>query len=70
MDTKFTTTTISISGITCDACLKLIKRRVGSIGDVVEVNVDQTGVTAIIAYRTITKDEIIDVLKGTHYQVE
>lgn len=61
--------TFKILGITCDACIKLIKRRVGSIGEVTEVDVNQTGTTSIKASRSLTKEEIRYVLKGTHYQL-
>lgn len=61
--------TFTISGITCEACLKLIKRRVGTISGVNDINVDLQGTTKVSADRKIDLSEITKVLEGTDYQV-
>ena len=58
-----------ISGLTCEACLKLTKKRLEKISDVTEVNVNISGETQITALRPIEKTEIIEALKGTNYQL-
>ena len=60
---------VSISGITCDACIRLITRRVSAIQGVSQVEVDRSGETSIIAARDIPRGEIIEVLQGTNYTV-
>lgn len=64
------TTHVTISGITCDACLKLIKRRVSTLAGIHDITVKENGCTAIVADRIVPTAEIQQVLKDTHYQVE
>ncbi|OGG03838.1 hypothetical protein A2W14_04825 [Candidatus Gottesmanbacteria bacterium RBG_16_37_8] len=63
------TTNFSVSGITCEACLKLIKRRVGVIAGVKDINVSLSGNASVIADRTIEIIEITKALEGTDYKV-
>ncbi|KKS97991.1 MAG: hypothetical protein UV73_C0004G0133 [Candidatus Gottesmanbacteria bacterium GW2011_GWA2_43_14] len=58
-----------VTGITCDACLKLIKRRVNSIEGVLDFNVSLTGEAQVTARRDINLTEIKKSLEGTDYQV-
>ena len=57
----------SISGITCEACVKLISRRVLTITGVKNIKVSLTGEADVFADRKINSDEIIKVLQGTDY---
>lgn len=61
--------TIKISGIHCDACLKLIARRVLKIGGMTNVEVDRSGNTTITSERDITTDEVQTALQDTEYKV-
>ena len=59
-----------LSGLTCPACKKVTENRIGKIAGVVEVKVDLgSGETEINADHSVTKEEIIEVLKGTPYQI-
>lgn len=59
----------SISGITCEACIKLIKRRVSAISAVKDINISPTGALLVTSERKIDLSEITKVLEGTDYQV-
>ena len=59
----------SVSGITCDACLKLIKRRVNTIEGVMDLNLDPEGEALLTARREIDISEIRKVLEDTDYRV-
>lgn len=59
----------SISGISCEACIKLISRRVLTIKGVKIIKVSLTGDTSVTAERKISQSEIMKVLEGTEYQV-
>ena len=63
------TSQFSISGITCEACIKLISRRVLPITGVKDIKISLSGETAIIADRQIESVEISKVLGGTDYQI-
>ena len=67
MSTKITT--IKLAGLTCASCQKLTSKRIKTIKDVEDVNVDISGETQIKAIREISEDEVKQVLKGTHYTV-
>ncbi len=63
-------TKLQLSGLTCDACEKVISKRLQKIEGVQEVHVTaQNGVTSITASRSISKDEVVRALEGTHYKV-
>ncbi|KKS47005.1 hypothetical protein A3J20_05675 [Candidatus Gottesmanbacteria bacterium RIFCSPLOWO2_02_FULL_42_29] len=59
----------TVSGITCDACLKLIKRRVNAIEGVMDINLDSEGVATLTARREIDIMEITKALDDTDYRV-
>ena len=62
--------TFQIAGMTCDACQKVIQKRLGKLEGVTEVFADKTtGMTEVTANRSIDADEIQDALKGTDYSV-
>ena len=61
---------LTISGITCDACVKLIAKKISRLTNVQKVSVDQaSGVTNIISTVTITPNEVQIALSGTPYSV-
>lgn len=63
-------TKLQLSGLTCDACEKVISKRLQKIEGVQEVHVTaQNGATSITASRSISKDEVVRALEGTHYKV-
>ena len=62
--------TIKIIGITCDACVRLIQKRVGGIKGVTDVVVNKnTGETKIFASRKISKEDIEYILADTEYKI-
>ena len=63
------TTTLTISGLTCGACQKLIQKRISRIDGVEDVVVELSGQTSIKASRKITSGEVVEVLKDTKYKV-
>lgn len=64
------TTKLQLSGLTCGACEKVISKRLQKIDGVQEVNVSsENGATSITASRSISKQEVITALEGTHYKV-
>ena len=63
------TSQFQLSGLTCESCVKLIKRKLGKLNGVIEVNLDIDGETEIIADQPISKEMVVTALAGTHYQV-
>ena len=59
----------TVAGITCDACLKLIKRRVSTIEGVMDLNLDPGGEALLTARREIDISEIRKILEDTDYRV-
>lgn len=63
-------TKIKLSGLTCPACQKVTQNLIGAISGVTNVSVDLgTGTTKIEATREISKEEVKEILKETHYKV-
>ncbi|KKR33524.1 MAG: Heavy metal translocating P-type ATPase [Candidatus Gottesmanbacteria bacterium GW2011_GWC2_39_8] len=58
-----------ITGITCEACIKLIKKRIEKIDGVKDIDIKISGETVISGERNIDLEEIVDVLKDTDYKV-
>ena len=61
---------IKISGLTCEACQKLITKRLTKVTGVENVTVALSGQADIVAQREITNQEIMQALEGTKYQLE
>ena len=59
----------NLTGLTCDACLKLVRKRLGKIADIQEIQVDLTGAVSIAATRDISKAEVEAALAGTPYSL-
>ncbi len=65
------TTTITLSGLTCHACQKLVTTYLKNIHGVKDVVVDlETGQTSIVADRVIPIPEVELALQNTAYQIE
>lgn len=61
---------LSLTGMTCSACARLVTRRLTPIEGVSEVKVDvKNGSVVITSTRPVGKDEIVKALAGTEYQV-
>lgn len=62
---------VKISGITCEACIKLIKRKVGKLDGVSDVTVkDNNGETTITSIKKLNISDITSALSGLPYQVK
>lgn len=62
------TSTFTLKGLHCEACKKLIEKRLGAIAGVTNVEVNPiSGLTKIIADKIIEKSEITKALVGTKY---
>lgn len=62
---------LKISGITCEACIKLIKKKVGKITGVKDIVIkDNNGETMIVSENEIKTSEIISALNGLPYKVQ
>ena len=64
------TSQFQVEGLSCQACQKIIQKRVGKIQGVTEVSVDLNGKLELKSDRTIDKAELINVLKDTDYKVK
>ena len=64
-----TTSEFTISGISCEACLKIITKRISKLPDVTNVLVKKEGNLCITATRNVTKKEVIASLQDTEYTV-
>lgn len=62
-------TVLTLQGLTCAACQKLITKRIATISDIEEVKVELPGTATITAPREIKVQEVKKVLLGTHYSV-
>lgn len=63
------TLNLKISGIHCDACIKLITKRINSIVGVEKATVELSGQTSISSSRLITKEIVLRALSGMDYKV-
>lgn len=64
------TQTVTLSGLTCQACKKITEKRIGGIHGVHTVEVAVNSGTAVICTeREIMKSEIDEVLKDTQYKI-
>ena len=62
---------VKISGITCEACIKLIKKKVRTLEGVSNVVVkDNSGETTIISIKKLNISDIASSLSGLPYQVK
>ena len=66
---KSFTLNFKISGITCEACTRLINSIVSEIDGVKSVDVSLQGKATLSASRSVAISEIINALKGTEYGV-
>lgn len=61
----------SINGMTCEACTKLVAKRVKTIDGIVEANVTLSSQTAeLTCARPISLAEVATALSDTHYQAK
>ncbi|MBI5421946.1 heavy-metal-associated domain-containing protein [Candidatus Peregrinibacteria bacterium] len=63
------TSHFNLIGLTCDACVRLIQKRLGKIEGVQSVAVDSTGATTLSAPREISNEEVKTALAGTAYAI-
>lgn len=63
-------TKIQLANLDCPACQKVTQHLIGEIFGVTKVSVSlDTQVAEIEAVKEITKEEVREVLKDTHYKV-
>ena len=61
---------LQINGMTCEACIKLIKRKLARLEGVSEVIAhDVSENVQLISNKSYTKEEIQEALNGTPYTV-
>lgn len=58
-----------LNGLTCEACVKLVTKRLGRIADIQKILIDLTGTLSIDSARDVSKAEIEAALAGTPYIV-
>ena len=63
-------TPLTLSGLHCDACIKLISKRLSKLQGVRTVQVELSGKTQIEADRVIEADEVQAALADTEYTVQ
>lgn len=64
-----TTSHFNLAGLTCEACVRLIQKRLGKIEGVQSVSVDATGAATVSAVREISNEEVKTALAGTSYSI-
>lgn len=62
--------TFRITGMHCDACIKVSKLKLGKIAGVSEVTVLPDGETTVVADRELSLEEAKLALQGTGYGIE
>lgn len=62
-------TTFKVLGIHCEACQKVIERKLMKIGGVSQIKVELNGSVIITADRLILLDEVKQSLEGTDYTI-
>ncbi len=60
----------TIQGITCEACIKLVKKRLGKIIGITTINLDLKGKLGIQAERNLDASELVQALKDTNYTLK
>ena len=60
---------INLSGLECNACVKLVKSKIGKIPGITSVEVNLSGETCINSERLVTKDEIKQALSETNFGI-
>jgi len=60
---------IKIGGLSCDACQKVIQKRIAKIAGVEDVNVEANGSTMIMVRNKLTKNDLEKALSGTSYKI-
>jgi len=63
------TTTLNFSGLTCEACAKLLKRRLEKIEGISEANVSEEGTANITSSKELDLNEISESIKDTDYKL-
>ncbi len=65
------TLNLKISGITCEACIRLIRKKVGKITGVKDVVIkNNNGETMIVSNNELKISDIISSLEGLPYKVQ
>ena len=63
------TLTFNLKGLTCEACVKLSKKRLMKIEGVKDASVDLNGEVSVSSDIKISLDDVRDTLKDTSYVV-
>lgn len=63
------TQNIKLTGLSCEACTKLARRRIEKIDGIDSVAVELSGDAVLNASREISKEEIKESLAGSDYNV-
>lgn len=58
-----------VEGLSCQACQKIIQKKLGSVKGVSGVNVDLKGKLEVKAEREVSKSELVEALKDTDYKI-
>ena len=65
------TLNLKISGITCESCIKLIKKKIGKLDGVSDVIIQgNNGETSVQSANKLNVLDIVTALKDTPYQVK
>lgn len=65
------TLNLNISGITCETCIKLIKKKIGEIDGVLDVFIkDNDGETTVVSHHELTVSDIVTALQGLPYKIQ
>lgn len=62
---------LKISGITCEACIRVIKKKIGKLDGVLDVFIkDNNGGTTVVSNQQVTTYDIVRALQGLPYEVQ
>ncbi len=59
----------NLQGLTCEACTKIVKKRIGKVSGISDVEVDLQGYLKVKTEQDLNKEELIIALKDTDYKV-
>lgn len=58
-----------LEGLNCQACQKIIQKKVGNIKGVKELSIELDGKLQVTSERELDKSEVINSLKDTDYKI-
>lgn len=61
--------TFKLTGLNCEACIKIITKRLLAIPNVTSAEVKLNGEATITSDKTVNKEDVVNALAGLEYKV-